>query len=87
LTANGEVDRKALPATEGEAFGSRTYEAPEGKIETTIAGIWADVLKVQRVGRQDDFFELGRTLIAGGAGRCTVCEQALGVESRPHGCV
>jgi amino acid adenylation domain-containing protein len=79
LTANGEVDRKALPATEGEAFGSRTYEAPEGKIETTIAGIWADVLKVQRVGRQDDFFELGGHSLP--AVQVAVrLRQALGVE-------
>jgi len=65
LTENGKVDRKALPAPEGEGFAVREYEAPEGKIETIIAGIWADVLKVERVGRRDDFFSLGgRSLLA-----------------------
>jgi amino acid adenylation domain-containing protein/thioester reductase-like protein len=56
---NGEVDRKALPAPEGEAYGVRGYEAPEGEIETAVAGIWREVLRVERVGRQDNFFALG----------------------------
>ena len=37
----------------------REYEAPVGEIEEAVAGIWADVLKVERIGRQDDFFALG----------------------------
>jgi amino acid adenylation domain-containing protein len=59
LTANGKLDRKALPAPERQAYGVRGYEAPEGEIETIVAEIWAEVLKVERVGRQDNFFELG----------------------------
>ncbi len=59
LTPNGKLDRKALPAPEGDACGVRGYEAPVGEIETTLARIWAEVLKVERVGRQDHFFELG----------------------------
>ncbi|MGY2372711.1 amino acid adenylation domain-containing protein, partial [Pseudomonas sp. SDO528_S397] len=59
LTANGKLDRKALPQPDLDAVLSRGYEAPQGEVEETLARIWADVLKVERVGRQDHFFELG----------------------------
>src|SRR5262245_22919778 len=59
LTANGKVDRRALPEPEGEAYVRRGYEPPEGEIETALARIWGELLKVERVGRHDDFFELG----------------------------
>jgi len=65
LTAAGKVDLKALPAPDEEAMGLHRYEMPEGEIETAVAGIWANVLKVERVGRRDNFFELGgRSLLA-----------------------
>src|SRR5690606_34049824 len=54
-----KLDRKALPTPEGDAYGAREYEAPEGETEQTLAAIWADLLKVDRVGRHDNFFELG----------------------------
>jgi acyl carrier protein len=59
LTANGKLDRKALPMPEGDAYAVRRYEAPLGETETRLAEIWADVLKIDRVGRNDNFFELG----------------------------
>jgi amino acid adenylation domain-containing protein len=59
LTVNGKLDRKALPMPEGDAFAVRGYEAPQGETETRLAAIWAEVLKVERVGRQDNFFSLG----------------------------
>ncbi|WP_346833897.1 amino acid adenylation domain-containing protein [Pseudomonas koreensis] len=59
LTANGKIDRKALPEPEQGAWLSREYEAPQGAVETALAQIWIDVLKVERVGRHDNFFELG----------------------------
>ncbi len=59
LTANGKLDRKALPAPDQASMLSRGYEAPQGEVETTLAQIWAEVLKVERVGRHDHFFELG----------------------------
>ncbi|WP_395608029.1 amino acid adenylation domain-containing protein [Pseudomonas sp. B22129] len=59
LTANGKLDRKALPEPDQSALLSRDYEAPQGDVETTLAGIWAEVLQVQHVGRHDHFFELG----------------------------
>ena len=59
LTPNGKVDRRALPAPEGDAYARRGHEAPVGEVETALAGIWADLLGVERVGRRDHFFELG----------------------------
>ncbi|HET7464916.1 MAG TPA: amino acid adenylation domain-containing protein, partial [Longimicrobium sp.] len=59
LTPNGKVDRRALPAPEGEAYASRGYEAPAGETEAALAELWAGVLGVERVGRHDHFFELG----------------------------
>jgi hypothetical protein len=65
LTAAGKPDRMALPVPQEDTIAARGYEAPEGEIENAIAGIWAEVLKVERVGRQDNFFELGgRSLLA-----------------------
>ncbi|HEY0685560.1 MAG TPA: amino acid adenylation domain-containing protein [Steroidobacter sp.] len=59
LTPNGKVDRKALPAVEGEAFGQQHYEPPAGELEQTLARIWSELLGVQQVGRRHRFFELG----------------------------
>ncbi|CRK57275.1 putative non-ribosomal peptide synthetase [Alloactinosynnema sp. L-07] len=58
LTASKKVDRKALPdpvRTDAE----RDYVAPRDPGEEAVAGIWADVLGVERVGVHDNFFELG----------------------------
>ena len=59
LTANGKLDRKALPVPTAEAFARRQYEAPEGLVETRLAKLWVELLGVERVGRHDQFFELG----------------------------
>ncbi|MBI6587684.1 syringopeptin non-ribosomal peptide synthetase SypA, partial [Pseudomonas syringae] len=59
LTANGKVDRKALPLPDREALPDREYEAPQGVVETAVAEIWSSLLHVERVGRHDHFFELG----------------------------
>ncbi|MFT3815683.1 MAG: non-ribosomal peptide synthase/polyketide synthase [Acidovorax sp.] len=57
LNANGKVDRKALP--DPEFGGGESYEAPQGEVEETLAAVWAEVLGVEKVGRNDSFFELG----------------------------
>ena len=59
LTPNGKLDRRALPAPEQDAYAARGYEAPQGETESLLAQIWAEVLKLERVGRQDNFFALG----------------------------
>nr|WP_314561314.1 non-ribosomal peptide synthetase [uncultured Pseudomonas sp.] len=59
LNANGKLDRKALPALEIGQLQSQDYLAPRNELEATLAAIWAEVLKIERVGVQDNFFELG----------------------------
>src|SRR2546427_6962283 len=59
LSPNGKVDRKALPAPEAAAYAGRGFEAPLGDIESGLAQIWRDVLKLERIGRHDQFFDLG----------------------------
>ncbi len=62
LTANGKVDRKALRLAEPTEPGERTAgtdAAPRDPVEEILAGIWSEVLGVDRVGVEDDFFELG----------------------------
>nr|UXB94742.1 non ribosomal peptide synthetase [Pseudomonas cichorii] len=59
LNNNGKLDQKALPVPDAQALTSSVYEAPEGEVETLLAHIWSQVLKVERVGRFDNFFTLG----------------------------
>ncbi|WP_146042711.1 AMP-binding protein, partial [Pseudomonas sp. MPBD7-1] len=58
LTANGKLDRRALPAPGLEALASKTYEAPQGDTEIALAEIWKDLLQLDQVGRHDGFLEL-----------------------------
>ncbi|MTD22460.1 amino acid adenylation domain-containing protein, partial [Pseudomonas sp. CCM 7891] len=59
LTPNGKLDRRALPEPGQDAYASQAYEAPQGPVELVIAGIWQQLLGLERVGRHDGFFELG----------------------------
>nr|WP_274383968.1 non-ribosomal peptide synthetase [Pseudomonas cannabina] len=59
LTANGKVDRRALPVPDRDALSTGEYQPPQGELETALAGIWSELLQVERVGRDDRFFELG----------------------------
>ena len=59
-TPNGKVDRLALQASDQfRPEIERNFVAPRTPIEATLAGIWAEVLKLERVGIHDNFFELG----------------------------
>ena len=57
-TPNGKLDRKRLPQPDLTLF-QKVYEAPRGPVEVNLAGIWSDLLGVERIGRNDNFFELG----------------------------
>ncbi len=58
LTANGKIDRGALPKPEMSGAG-REYVGARTAVEEIVSGIWAEVLRVERVGITDNFFELG----------------------------
>ncbi|RYF02097.1 MAG: amino acid adenylation domain-containing protein [Comamonadaceae bacterium] len=58
VTVNGKVDLAALPVPDVEA-GAAEYVAPRTQIEEIVCAIWAEVLRVERVGRTDNFFALG----------------------------
>ncbi len=60
LTPNGKVDREALPAPEpGLVPQHALAAAPRGPLEETVASIWANVLRLERVGVHDGFFDIG----------------------------
>jgi amino acid adenylation domain-containing protein len=59
LTANGKLDRKALPAPDLEAYGTKEYIAARNSIEASLCALWKDVLQLQKVGVNDNFFDLG----------------------------
>jgi amino acid adenylation domain-containing protein len=59
LTPTGKIDRRALPSPDPELIDKTPYKAPQTEMEQTLASIWADLLKVGRVGINDNFFELG----------------------------
>src|SRR6185436_6476953 len=58
LTPNGKVDRRALPAPEGDSQLT-AYVAPRNAIEQALCEVWQEVLKRERVGINDNFFTLG----------------------------
>ena len=58
LTPNGKLDRQALPALDTGQSAAR-YLAPRDHTERTLAKLWSDLLKLDKVGVQDDFFALG----------------------------
>jgi acyl carrier protein len=60
LTPNGKVDRAALPEPAGvRPDAGPTFVGPRDEMEATIAGLWSEVLGVDRVGMHDNFFDLG----------------------------
>ncbi|HLP90494.1 MAG TPA: amino acid adenylation domain-containing protein [Nostocaceae cyanobacterium] len=60
LTANGKVNRQALSAIKSiQPERSKTFIAPQNPLEITIAEIWSKILKLEKIGTQDNFFDLG----------------------------
>ncbi|WP_069167511.1 MupA/Atu3671 family FMN-dependent luciferase-like monooxygenase [Nocardia altamirensis] len=59
LTPNGKIDRRALPELSREQVPRREFRPPENKLEQSIAELWTELLSVDRVGSDDNFFEIG----------------------------
>ncbi|HWX00232.1 non-ribosomal peptide synthetase [Collimonas sp.] len=79
LTANGKLDRSSLPAPDGGAYAANSYAEPQGAAEVVLAAIWSELLKIERVGRHDNFFSLGgHSLLA--VQMISRLRQAFGVE-------
>ncbi len=58
-TPNGKIDRRALPAPDQRASAARELTPPRNDLERKVAAIWAEVLGLPAVGRDESFFELG----------------------------
>jgi amino acid adenylation domain-containing protein/non-ribosomal peptide synthase protein (TIGR01720 family) len=59
LTANGKVDRRALPAVDVRALAGADHQPPRTAAEELLAAIWREVLRIESVGVFDDFFAVG----------------------------
>jgi amino acid adenylation domain-containing protein len=59
LAPNGKVDRRALPAPDDESEDADESVAPRSEVERAIAAVWREVLRRERVGVNDNFFDLG----------------------------
>ncbi|MHB1392564.1 MAG: amino acid adenylation domain-containing protein [Clostridia bacterium] len=59
LTPNGKIDRKALPEPDGSITTGVEFEAARNEVEEKLVTIWKEVLKADRVGINDNFFDLG----------------------------
>jgi amino acid adenylation domain-containing protein len=59
LTPNGKVDRRALPAPPAAGTSAATQAAPAGALQETVAAVWVQVLGLERVDADDNFFDLG----------------------------
>jgi acyl carrier protein len=59
LTSNGKIDRRALPLPNPELHRSVDYVAPDNPTQEAIATIFGQVLKLEKVGIYDNFFEIG----------------------------
>ena len=79
LTANNKIDRRALPAPEAQRDEAPSYDAPVGPVAEGVAAMFAEVLKIERVGARDGFFDLGgHSLLA--AAVIARIRRAFGVE-------
>ncbi len=98
LTRSGKLDRNALPPPDDTALRGDTYEAPRTPLEEVLAGIWAELLGVERVSRTANFFDLGghsllaarlaweaNTTVAAIFAAPTVAELAAQIESGAEG--
>jgi amino acid adenylation domain-containing protein len=84
LTATGKIDHRALPVPDGRSLGpEKILIAPSTPLESTIAGVWQEVLGLERVGVHDNFFDLGgHSLLAMQV--IARLEKELGIRTNPR---
>jgi amino acid adenylation domain-containing protein len=70
LNTNGKVDRKALPAPHSRPELGTLYKEPQTELERQLTQIWQELLGIDNVGVNDNFFDLGVTFVVGGASNC-----------------
>jgi acyl-coenzyme A synthetase/AMP-(fatty) acid ligase len=58
VTSSGKIDKKALPDPDASELLSNEYQAPSNETETVLAEVWKELLHVERVGVNDNFFDL-----------------------------
>lgn len=58
-TPSGKLDRRALPAPDLQAFTTQEYDPPQGHVEEMLTELWQEFLQLKRIGRRDNFFDLG----------------------------
>ncbi len=59
LNASGKVDRRLLPEPDWKRVDGCSYVAPKSELEASLITLWEDVLGVEGLGTEDDFFERG----------------------------
>jgi amino acid adenylation domain-containing protein len=59
LNSNDKLDLKSLPLPDSSAFVRQDFEEPQGEVEITIAQIWSEMLNIDKISRNDNFFALG----------------------------
>ncbi|MCK4260228.1 MAG: hypothetical protein KAX49_14715 [Halanaerobiales bacterium] len=59
INANGKIDRKALPKPDGKLKTGVEYVAPENTVEETLVEIWSEILQLEKIGTNDNFFDIG----------------------------
>jgi acyl carrier protein len=59
LNPNGKVDRRSLPVPKSEGLSEKAFVAPQNEMEKIIANIWQELLQVEKVGIDDNFFDMG----------------------------
>ncbi|WP_185150677.1 non-ribosomal peptide synthetase [Cytobacillus dafuensis] len=82
LSSNGKIDRKSLPNPK-ELYYHKEYDAPKSSMEKVLADIWKSILGIEKIGLQDDFFELGGQSLKA-ASLATHILKTIGIEVPLH---
>ncbi|HEY7121761.1 MAG TPA: condensation domain-containing protein, partial [Solirubrobacterales bacterium] len=86
LNAHGKVDRERLAALPAPSSATAGFAPPASELEREVSAIWSDALELERVGRDDDFFDLGGdSLTAAEIGAAVLDRFELEIDMRAFG--